>query len=255
MTDAQYTGESGSEPPASPVILRRITDWSIRLTVDDAFGAAGRQPEPTGNQLRFGAQLPEDALCEARRLVRPVVLARQFAIHGRDGTRLALDGGSYDMGQWLAGRLQQACDLVAAVCTIGPSLETHCRDLVGSDPVAALMLDALGNAALEDLVRQARRLFQAEACARGLEGSLYCCPGSVGWPTEEAQPLVFALLDLDTRARGDVRLLPSMVMQPLKSLSFVMGLTRQHVGSEQTCDACPAVSVCRYKPAQEDDCS
>jgi hypothetical protein len=238
------------------VKLRRMTGWAIRLTADDALRAHGTSSPPAGKGMPFAVQSADSAVLEAQDLVRPVVFAREYTIRERDGTRLSLSGlGALDFGAWTAARLRRARRLAAVVCTIGSSLEERCRELMASDPVVAVTLDALGSAALEGLAGQASELLCEESRARGLEGVVNCHPGANGWPTEVAQPLVFSLLDLDPASQHDVRLLPSMVMRPLKSLTYLLGLTREPMAEEDSCGTCAASRMCRYRSTHGSECT
>ena len=118
------------------------------------------------------------------------------------------------------------------------------------DAVTALALDGVGTAALESLAAQACRRIQLRAGVEGLRGAVHCWPGVRDWPVEEAQPLVFGLFDPHDEIGGLVRLLPSMVMQPLKSLTLFLGLTPQPVQFEHECDVCAVGGSCRYRAAR-----
>jgi hypothetical protein len=71
----------------------------------------------------------------------------------------------------------------------------------------------------------------------------------IGWPLEEAQKQLFALVDA---SEIGVTLEPSGVMQPLKSLSLALGLGQNLDTDGCTCDYCTMRETCRFREAGEE---
>lgn len=90
-----------------------------------------------------------------------------------------------------------------------------------SDLVYALALDGLGSAGVESLANAACRQFEIEAEEQHLEATIPLSPGMIDWSVEEGQPQIFDLLPAEEIG---VKLTPSWVMIPRKSLSMVMGI-------------------------------
>lgn len=230
--------------------LRIELDWNLKITVDAALRAQGADPEVTRARRPLIVERTEAALEIARPLLEPVVLYDEFPVAGHRADSLQLDRGTLACGPWVADRLRNAERLVAGVCTIGDELEHEVMRLFEGDAVTALALDGIGTAALESLTAQACRRIQSRGRAEGLRGVVHCWPGVRDWPVEEAQPLIFGLFDPDDEIGGLVRLLPSMVMQPLKSLTLFLGLTAEAVPFEHECDICAVGTSCRYRAAR-----
>ncbi len=226
------------------------TDWVLPITVDIALRAQGADPEVTRRRRPMIVERAGEALELARPLLQPVVVYDEFAIVGREDEALELENGMFSCGAFVAERLSEAERLVAGVCTIGEGIEREVARLFPEDAVTALALDGVGSAALENLAGQACRRFQKRARRQGLRGLVHCWPGAAGWPIETAQPQIFGLLDPDGDAAGAVRLLPSMVMRPLKSLTLLLGLTPMPVAVEHECDVCAVGASCRYRAAR-----
>ena len=68
-------------------------------------------------------------------------------------------------------------------------------------------------------------------------------PGMIGWPLLEGQQQIFALVD--TRSIG-VSLHDSGLMEPVKSISLVVGLGRELGQAGRPCDYCAMHALCRY---------
>ena len=66
----------------------------------------------------------------------------------------------------------------------------------------------------------------------------------VDWPVEEGQPQIFRLLG---EAGAAVRLTPSYMMIPRKSLTMIMGIGVEMKSAGRTCDFCAMRESCRYQ--------
>ena len=223
------------------------------MTVDDALRGQGADPEQLRARRPSIVERAEAALTMAQPLLHPVVLHREFRILAHGESELELEDGAFLRGRAVATRLAEAKRLVVAVCTVGEALEVQVACLFREDPATALVLDGIGSAAVDSLAAQACRRFKDRARAAGLRGAVHCRPGSLEWPTEEAQPQIFDLLDQGLAVGDEVRLLPSLIMQPLKSLTLVLGFTAAPVPAEHECDACAVGGTCRYRSAARRD--
>jgi hypothetical protein len=227
----------------------RETDWQLDLDADDALRGQGADPAAMRQRSPRIVERAEAALALARPLLKPVVLSSERRIVEHAADHVELEGRPFACGEWAAARLAPAQRLVAAVCTVGEALEAEVVRRFADDPVTALALDGIGSAAVDKLAAQACRRFQRRARADGLRGAVHCWPGSTQWPTEEAQPQVFALVDPGGEYAADVRLLPSFVMRPLKSLTLIVGLTPSARTAEHECDVCAVRASCRHRRA------
>jgi hypothetical protein len=109
----------------------------------------------------------------------------------------------------------QAAYLWASVATLGPGLEEHCRMLSRSKPCAAMVLDAVGVAFLDNLAALVRRVSRRQATGLGLDCSVRISPGMCNIDLS----LQTGLFDLvDNQALG-VELTEDLIMKPFKSIS------------------------------------
>jgi hypothetical protein len=227
-----------------------LTDWEVRIDLDAALRGQAADPEELRVRRPRIVSVAAEAVREAGRLVSPVVLSRSLAVRGHGPDALELETGRLECGAWVAGRLAEAQEIVAVVCTIGHALEDRVSAIFQSDPSMALALDGAGSAAVDTLAAEACERFRRESAGRGLRGTVQCWPGSTAWPTEAGQPLIFGLVDPDGREADNVRLLPSLIMRPVKSVAFILGLTAQATASERQCESCSLDAVCRYRPRE-----
>jgi hypothetical protein len=221
-----------------------MTEWDLAVDADKVLWGQGADPALVRARRPRLAALAEAAIAEGRPLLAPAVTYRRIPVTGLQHERLSLAGGGRLSGPLIAGHLAGASEVVVAVCTVGNRLSEYVSEKFAADPVGALALEGLAAAAAESLAEAVCRYFEAAALAEGLRASIPLNPGMIGWPVEEGQPQIFALLDA-----GDigVTLGPGSIMYPLKSLSLVMGLGRDLDGTGQTCDFCSMRDTCRYK--------
>ena len=225
-----------------------LTDWDVRVELDAALRAQAADPEQLRRRSPQVVDVTSEALRQAERLISPLVLSRRLAVRGHHPDALELETGWFECGDWVADRLAEAREIVALVCTIGHALEDRVTAVFRSDPGMALALDGAGSAAVDALAAEACERFRRQGAERGLPGTVQCWPGSAAWSTEAGQPLVFGLVDPDGLEADRVRLLPSRLISPIKSVAFILGLTAWITPPEHQCDSCSLAAVCRHRP-------
>jgi hypothetical protein len=103
------------------------------------------------------------------------------------------------------------------ICTIGPELEQEVKKLMEKNEMTrALILDALGSEAAEEVAIQSDRILAEKAREMNLWPSKRFSPGYGKWDIKE-QRFIFPMLPA---ADIGVRLTESCMMVPRKSVSF-----------------------------------
>ena len=103
------------------------------------------------------------------------------------------------------------------ICTIGPELEQEVKELMEkNEMLRALILDALGSEAAEEVAIQSDRILAEKAREMNLWPSKRFSPGYGKWDIKE-QRFIFRMLPA---ADIGVRLTESCMMVPRKSVSF-----------------------------------
>ncbi len=103
------------------------------------------------------------------------------------------------------------------ICTIGPELEQEIKNLMEKNEMTrALILDALGSEAAEEVAIQSDRILAEKAREMNLWPSKRYSPGYGKWDIKE-QRFIFGLLPA---ADIGVSLTESCMMVPRKSISF-----------------------------------
>ena len=112
---------------------------------------------------------------------------------------------------------KDAENVAICICTIGPELEREVKKLMEKDEmVKALILDALGSEAVEEVTIQSDRMLAEKAREMNLWPSKRFSPGFGKWDIKE-QRFIFRMLPA---ADIGVRLTKSCMMVPRKSVSF-----------------------------------
>ncbi len=214
----------------------RDAHLEIRLAeVKRLMGMGARSAGPHRLDGRF-----RELLAVGQTLARPAAAWREVAVAGVSGGAVRLAGGTAFHGRRLAQAPGGAGQVVVFAVTIGGELEERVRRLkTEGDPLGAYVLDAVGSAAAEAAVERFQARYTAGLSERGLGTTLRFSPGYCDWDVAE-QRAVFAVLGERT---AGVRLLPSGILVPRKSVTGVFGVVPAGEGSpvpENPCRACPS---------------
>jgi hypothetical protein len=220
-----------------------LKEWNLALDADTVLWGQGADPAVVRARRPKLVAAAEKIIGEGRPLLAPAVLYERFAVVDLRHERLSLAGGALQ-GPLIADRLAAASEVIIAIGTVGNGLSQIISDRFQTDPVGALALEGLAAAATEALGEAACRYFETTAAGEGLQASIPLNPGMIGWPLEEGQQQIFSLIDAS--AIG-VTLGAGSIMQPLKSISLVIGLGHNLDSSGQSCDYCSMRETCHYK--------
>ena len=179
-------------------------------------------------------------------LLEPAIAYEIYPITKVDHHQLSLAGDTVLHGPSLTSLLSNAEEIVTVVCTIGPKLENQVTDCLGrSEPLRGLLLDGIGNAAMDSLTQEVCRLIVSAALRRGYQTSSPFSPGMHGFPITEQ----WQLLHLVPAEQIGVSLTASGVMFPRKSASMVIGIGRQVTNWKQAeaCARCNLSRTCHYR--------
>ena len=223
-----------------------LRNWDLALDADKVLWGQGADPAVIRARRPALATLAGEVIPEGLPLLAPAVIYRRIRVIEVLHECLLLAGGGGLFGPAITRHLAAAREVIAAVCTVGDALSARAAEVFDREPVRGLALDGLASAAAESLAEAACRYFDSIAGGEGLSASVPLNPGMAGWPLLEAQQQVFSLLPADEIG---VTLSPSGLMEPLKSVSLVVGLGRaEAAGADgRACDFCTMRETCRYK--------
>ena len=178
---------------------------------------------------------------------RPRGCVRVFDVAGRDkkdgAPVISLAGTALELrGRSIAEHLDGAVAVGVLAVTVGMGVEAELRRLSLTDPLAQVIFDAAGTAAVERAADAAEASVVAQAHARGLFCGTRFSPGYGDLPLS-TQPV---LLDaLDAGRQLGIRLSPALLMSPTKSVTAVIGLFEEpRQGVRANCANCLCRDFC-----------
>ena len=224
--------------------MEYLDEFHLSLTVDDVLRGQGGDPQVIRHRKPVLTQAAERAHRDGMSLLHPVALTQKVIVHSHRHERILLEGGSPLTGPLVTAHLAGAEYVVAVVCTIGSELEKTVFHLLNDDPMYALAMDGLGNAAVELLAQQVCA-YIAEQVQEGMQLSTPISPGNPEWPVDVGQPQIFSLVD---PTRAGITLTSGGMMLPKKSMSFIVGLGLE-MSQANLCEVCSLKETCRYQHA------
>jgi len=218
------------------------TDFELSVAVSDVLRGQGADPEMIRNRRPSLVKVAEQAHAQGMPLIHPIALMRDVPVIGHFHGSILLDDSSRLSGPRVTAHLAGAQRVSAVLVSIGAELEETSNRYIRTDPLLALALDGLGNAAVELLGEQVCRRIGDTARRTGLTVSTPLSPGEPGWPLEIGQPQIFTLVD---GTSAGIRVTPSGMMIPKKTISFVVGIG-QEMSRDEPCMVCSLRASCRY---------
>ena len=212
-------------------------------------GAVEPSPECVFRYLEYGGSSPsapvlrklQKLVPEARTLAQPRVLCQICSVG--EAADLRKDD--------LPAPIQGASFLAFGLVTVGPAIEEEAKKLRDTGRLLdAMILDALGSAAVSELCEQTAYRVFGWAEERGLNASRAFEPGSGAscWPLEN-QHLIFDNLRAE---QIGVALTSHLLMRPHMTLSFLMGIGTgiEQASTPFSCQGCQRTDCpYRYEPS------
>jgi hypothetical protein len=224
-----------------------LSDWPLVITADMVLQRQGANPAKVRARQPRLVALAERAVAEGKLLARPQVAYQILKIQELFSESVVLAGNVQFSGAGLARKLSTARYLVLAVATIGPDVEGRSMLLTKVEPSFALALDGFGTACVGALTVAMRKFFADCAKQIHLATTAPAYPGSNDWELAAAQEQLFSVVDAS--AIG-VKLTPSFLMTPCKSVSMVIGVGDCIQSTVQPCEECGASATCRHRVAE-----
>jgi hypothetical protein len=158
-------------------------------------------------------------------------------------------GVRFDVGAVVCGQLAEAESVAAFLCTAGRGIEDLARKYMSAgDSLMGFIADALGSLVVEKAMDRIQERLADVVAARGLRITERYSPGYCGWLVAEQQKL-FRLLPADFCG---VRLSETSLMQPIKTVSGLIGLGTRAERRPYECSLCD-VDDCLYRRLRSRD--
>jgi len=166
----------------------------------------------------------------------------EMTIHEAAGT-IQVGSRTLHPGSVIVSQLGGVHCLAIFVCTLGEQFDAWSKPLFQSeDPLTAFTVDTVGSLAVEAVADRLTERVAKEAASRGMGITNRFSPGYCGWDVAEQHRL---FEHLPNHFCG-VGLTESAFMDPVKSISGIIGLGREAVKQEYPCYICTR-KECRYR--------
>lgn len=156
---------------------------------------------------------------------------------------VCLDGASLKLkGKSIKEHLKN-CEKAMIMCaTLSGDVDALLRKNEIGNMVNALVLDALANAAIEQVCDEAERIMMQE-----FEGYQHTWRFGVGYGDFPLSTQKSLLETLDAGKRIGVCATESFILTPRKSVTCVIGLSKENVNAQKSCDTCNLNETCDFR--------
>ena len=213
----------------------------ITPDLDEALRYAGVRADESGDMHRKMAEIAAQCM----KTVTPRCTYRVSEIAWESGMPSLFGGQLVLPGRTAAVMLRSCSHAALLVCTLGATFDALARQVQARDFADALLLDGFGGAYVEAGCNAAEREIAAKLPGKYLTDRF--SPGYGDLPLDVQSPLL-ALTDA-TRRLG-VTLSESNLMNPLKSVTAVIGLSDTPQQARiRGCDFCAMRTRCNLRKA------
>ena len=223
------------------------SEWQLAVDVDAVLRGQGANPEKIRARQPRLIELAGRAISEGTKWIRPQMAYRALDIREVQAGKVILNDGIELKGYGIARRLRGLESVIAAIATLGSTFEEEFHKVSKEDVALGLALDGFGTAAIGALTLEAGKFFARNFAAPGSFSTGPLFPGMRGWELAAGQAALFSLVDAS--AIG-VSLNASFVMQPVKSVSMVIGIGQKAQCAELPCAECDSAETCLHKPVK-----
>lgn len=225
------------------LIVPDIEKSKIRVNPDDILKLLGAQEGAVGAHSKG---LVDQYIDIGRQIMSPAagyVLVE--AMNAEFSEELDLAGISFQTGKIINKMLKSSEIYALFIVTIGPEPEQLARNLLEkgeyldgyiTDLLASAMVDSLADLMHDEIRKVAQK--------KGMKMTNRYSPGYCSWDVSEQQKL-FSLFPKDSCG---ISLSESSLMNPIKSISGIIGLGPQVKYNDYTCEICPMKTCAFRKP-------
>lgn len=159
------------------------------------------------------------------------------------GGFISCEGTTLEIGKRIASYMKDASGLALFICTAGSVFTDLANEYFGrGDFLEAFIVDAVGSVTVENAMDRVQQTLEDEMGLQGLRISNRYSPGYCEWHVS-GQQVLFSLIDGN---HVGVTLTESSLMQPIKSVSGIIGIGKNIQKYPYGCSICHN-STCVYR--------
>jgi len=216
-------------------------DWELSVDCEMVLRAMGADPVAIRRRQPRFVELVEKVVAKQREHWQPRVAVREILVREEAWDCLLLEDGIALRGETLCRRLAGSERVAAVVATVGSEFE---KSAESTDLTRRMILDGVGTCAITSLTKSILDGIRITARRTGRAATQAIYPGMKGWDVAHGQEQIFALVD---GAAAGVSLNESFMMEPRKSVSFLIGIGVHVNETHSSCEDCGAAAHCRHK--------
>ena len=149
--------------------------------------------------------------------------------------KLQIGNTTFNPAKIVTGQLKEASSGAIFLCTAGHSISNISKQLLaGEDPILGYVYDVLGSVTVEKATDKIQNNLHEEVKKSGLDISDRYSPGYCDWSVEEQKKL-FAIMPDNFCG---ITLSESSLMQPIKSVSGIIGIGEELKQKGYQCKWC-----------------
>jgi len=209
-------------------------------------------PHDTAPLLGYDNTLPDDILAIVEEVMDETAdcfdICGGYRIFGQvdfagDGCHIRIANTEFTPNRIVCHQLRHSEQIAAFVCTAGEGISQWSKQMMAAnEPLKGFIADILGSVVVETAIDAIQQKLSDEMQQAGLKITNRYSPGYCGWATEEQHKL-FGLLP---EGICGVSLTESALMQPIKSVSGIIGIGANVRFNPYTCQICDA-AFCVYR--------
>lgn len=162
--------------------------------------------------------------------------------------RIIVDGLDFFIGKTVAKELRNSESAAFFICTAGQEISELSRSLMlGDNPVLGYVYDVLGSVAVESATDKIHQEIKDMAASNGQLITNRYSPGYCQWSVADQHKL-FSLFPANCCG---ISLTDSALMNPIKSVSGIIGLGKNVKYRKYTCELC-SLTECFYRNRQKE---
>jgi hypothetical protein len=210
-----------------------------QLTIDKSY-LAGMLGFPDGFLPEPFDEYVAEALKESEKLC-DIQAAFFFSETGQlapDNLHILIDGVEFKVGKTVAKEFRESERFALFICTAGKGISQRSKELMaGENPVLGYVYDVLGSMIVEAATDELQKEVQRIAQTLDLKITNRYSPGYCKWSVADQHKL-FSFFPENCCG---ISLTDSALMNPIKSVSGIIGLGRAVKFREYTCELCTQV--------------
>lgn len=198
---------------------------------------------------QFLASMIAEALADCRKIAEVRSQYRIFngVTTGDQDKTIRIGDKIFNVAKIVFGQLRKSEKAALFICTAGPEIGNKSRQLMNErDLLTGYIYDVIGSEVVEAAADLMQADIEQEAVHSGLKITNRYSPGYCGWDVAEQHKL-FSFFPGNY---SGISLTPSALMNPVKSVSGIIGIGQNVKRNSYTCNMCD-MDDCIYRRVRE----